>query len=138
VLEEASRVAKMEVEVNNSAHILKPGMFARVGVVLAQNESAQVVPSSALVTGHGSGGGAGVYVVESNSQPVARFVPVELGIVAPDKIEIVSPQLTAPVVTLGQHLLSDGSPIILPGSGNDAQPGNGPGRPKDGEGRPAK
>ncbi len=131
MLQEASRVAKMEVEVANAPHLLKPGMFARIGVALASKESAQVAPSAALVGAHGTNGGYGVFVIESQSPPIARFVPVEVGIVTPEKTEIISPRLEGPVVTLGHHLLSDGSPVILPGSGGQGGPGasgGGPGK----------
>ena len=129
VLQEASRVAKMEVEVNNSGLVLKPGMFARVGVVLAENDSALVVPSQALVTRHGLNEGAGVYLIDQMNGPVARFIPVETGIITPEFVEIRSPRLEGLVVTLGQHLLDDGSPVILPGKGGESK-----GSGKDGKG----
>ncbi len=134
VVEESSRVAQMEIEVDNPTHVLKPGMFARVSVVLEQHENAQVVPSAALVTTHGAQESHGVYVIASNSDPVARYIPVKLGITTPEKIEIVSPKIDGMVVTLGQHLLSDGSPVILP----EQNPGGGLGRESGGQNREAR
>ena len=55
----------------------------------------------------------GIFVVDSAGIH-ARYYPVRLGIVADEKTEILSPSLEGVVVTLGQHLLEDGSPIILP------------------------
>lgn len=149
MLQEAARVAQMEVEVANSSHTLKPGMFTRVRVVLARNESAQVVPAAALVSSHGENGGHGVYIVETNSEPSAKWMPVETGIVTPEKVEIVSPKLEGMVVTLGHHLLSDGSPVILPGDGDDGRKsgdtggnrgerGSRGGSPAGSEGRPGR
>ena len=112
MLQEASRVAKMEVEVMNDSLLLKPGMFTKVKVVLAQKDTAQVVSSRAVVS---RTGGSGIFIVP-DSVAVARYVPVQLGIVTPEKTEIVSPQISGLVVTLGQHLLEDGSPVILPKS----------------------
>lgn len=117
MLQEASRVAKMEVEVNNSDRKLKPGMFARVEVILAENDSAIVVPSQAMVTRHGTNESTGVYMIDQTNGLVARYVPIKTGIITSELIEIRSPQIDGLVVILGQHLLDDGSPVILPGEG---------------------
>jgi hypothetical protein len=50
----------------------------------------------------------------------ARFVPVTLGITDGDRVELLDPPLSGLVVTLGQHLLQDGSPILLPGATHGA------------------
>ncbi|PIS30700.1 MAG: efflux RND transporter periplasmic adaptor subunit [Candidatus Marinimicrobia bacterium CG08_land_8_20_14_0_20_45_22] len=110
MLQEASRVAQMEVEVANQTHELKPGMFARVEVITAEKANTQVVPSKALVT---SNGGVGIFVVPE-STTVARYYSVTTGIVTSEYTEIVAPILTGRVITLGQHLLEDGSLVILP------------------------
>lgn len=110
VLEEASRVAKMEVEVVNDSLLLKPGMFCKVTVVLAEKDQAQVVPTQAVVTRNGT---SGIFVVEPGKTVVA-FTPVELGLSTPDKTEIAAPEIDGLVVSLGQHLLEDGSEVILP------------------------
>ena len=110
MLQEASRVAKMEVEVANDSLFLKPGMFTKLSVVLAQKDSAQVVPTQAVVSRAGENG---VFVIP-DSAAVASYIPVQVGITSPEKTEILSPRLQGLVVTLGQHLLEDGSPVILP------------------------
>ena len=110
MLLEDSRVAQMEVEVRNDSLLLKPGMFARVRVMIASKNRAQIVPSRSIVTREGENG---VYLVSGN-ESVARYVPVRTGITTPDLTEIVSPVLEGAVVTLGQHLLEDGSPVLLP------------------------
>jgi len=48
------------------------------------------------------------------AESIVRFHEVVPGIVTSEKTEIVSPALSGRVVTLGQHLLADGSPVILP------------------------
>ena len=110
MLQEASRVAQMEVVVANDSLWLKPGMFCQVNVVLAEKGSAQVVPSQAVVNRNGVNG---IFAVE-NGESIAHFIPVRLGMSTPDKTEIVTPKIEGVVVTLGQHLLEDGSAVILP------------------------
>lgn len=117
-LEESSRVAQMEAEVANDSLYLKPGMFCTVTLALAQKDSAQVVPTQAVVTRNGS---TGVFLIP-DGEATANYVPVEAGIVSSDLTEIISPVLRGRVVTLGQHLLQDGSSVILPGAPG-AEPG---------------
>jgi RND family efflux transporter MFP subunit len=110
MMREASRMAEMEVEVDNEQHMLKPGMFARIEVVTAEKESAQLVPSTAVV----ERGGASVLFLIPDGETAVRYVRAETGIVTPDLTEIIEPTLRGRVVTLGQHLLDDGSPVMLP------------------------
>lgn len=127
MLREESRMAQIEVEVRNPGLLLKPGMFARIRVRIASRDAAQIVPGRAVVA---TAAGTGVFVVREG-ESVARFVPVETGIVAGDRIEIVFPALEGRVVTLGQHLLADGSPVLLPqGSPPAAGEAGGPARGK--------
>lgn len=112
LLQEASRVAQAEVEVINNLTKLKPGMFARVNVVTASHENTQIVPSQAVVSRDGA---MGIFTVDENGS-AACYVPVTVGIVTPQFTEILTPALTGRVITLGQHLLDDGSPVLLPKS----------------------
>lgn len=109
MLNEESRVAQLEVEVDNDSRLLKPGMFCRVNVVLAENDSAQVVPSKAVVR---RGESNGVFLVNQD-ESTAHYVPVEIGITTPEMTEVKSPPLEGLVVTLGQHLLEDGSSVVI-------------------------
>ena len=115
-LEKETRSAAMEVEADNAALLLKPGMFVRVGVVLAERPDAQLVPTAALVTRDGI---AGVFVVDGRGATVA-WVPVTPGIATPTLTEVVAPPLVGRVVTLGQHLLENGSRVTLAGGGKPA------------------
>lgn len=110
LLREESRMAEAEVEVNNDSLLLKPGMFARVIVVLATHEHAQLIPSRAVVNRDGQ---KGLFVVDSTGT-TARLVRITAGIVTPEFTEVITPQLRGMVVTLGHHLLADGSPVFLP------------------------
>lgn len=116
MMQEASRMAEMEVEVDNEAHMLKPGMFARIEVMTAAKDSTQLVPSTAVVERSGE---TGLFVIP-DGETVARYVRVTTGIITPDATEILEPSLRGRVVTLGQHLLDDGSPIMLPEESSSA------------------
>ena len=118
MLHEDSRVAQMEVEVRNDSLLLKPGMFARVLVMIASKARARIVPTRSIVS---RGGETGIFMVPEN-ESVARYVPVKTGITTPDLTEILSPALEGRAVTLGQHLLEDGSPVLLPKSSSGEAP----------------
>jgi len=109
LLKETSRQARVEIEIANPDALLKPGMFIRAHIEFARHEDATVVPVSALATRNGK---RGVFVADVEKKKV-RFVPVTLGIVNSESAEITDPVLSGLVVTLGQHLLEDGAPIII-------------------------
>jgi RND family efflux transporter MFP subunit len=114
VLQEASRVAKMEVEIDNRAHRLKPGMFTTITVMLQEKTGRQVIPTSAIVKKDGMDG---IFVVETDAASgahIARFKAIKPGIATDTETEILSPEIEGPVVILGQHLLDDGSMVLLP------------------------
>lgn len=109
MMQEASRMAEIEVEVYNMSHLLKPGMFARIEVITAEKENTQLVPSTAVV----ERGGETVIFVIPEDEFIVRYVRAKTGIVTPDLTEILEPKVNGRVVTLGQHLLEDGSPIVV-------------------------
>jgi len=110
LLEETSRVAQVEVEIENDDRILKPGMFARVDIRIAARDSTQIVPTQALARRSGD---TGVFLITAG-EPVAAYSTVEVGISTPDWTEILAPRLEGRIITLGQHLLEDGSPVLIP------------------------
>jgi len=110
LLKETSRQARVEIEVPNREQLLKPGMFIRAQIEFARNDNAIVIPVTALVKRDGQ---QGVFMADAQNMKV-RFVPVSLGIVNGDMAEVVKPSLSGLVVTLGHHLLEDGSTITLP------------------------
>jgi len=110
LLMEKAREARVEIEIPNQRMLLKPGMFVRVQMEFELHENATVIPQAAVVKRDGR---QGVFVVDRQEKK-ARFIPVTLGIVNEARAEILKPELTGEVVTLGQHLLEDGANIILP------------------------
>ncbi len=125
-LQESSRQAEVWIEVPNPDGALKPCMFVRVDLELARRENAVTIPASALVRNEDR---QGVFLVDAEAGK-ARFVPVTTGITDGDRVEVLEPQLSGRVVTLGQHLLQDGSSILLP----EAKP-VGTGRPREDAGK---
>ena len=110
LLEDGTRQAEVQLEIPNPGLKLKPGMFVRVQLEFASKENAFIVPRNAIVKRDGR---QGVFEIDT-AKAVARFIPVELGITAGNRIEITSPAITRPVATLGNHLLTDGVPVIVP------------------------
>ena len=115
LLKETSREARVEMAVPNKEGLLKPGMFVRVEIELTRKDGATIVPISALTKRNGN---QGVFLVDVAERKV-HFSPVTLGIVNKEWAEVLDPPLSGDVVTLGHHLLEEGSTIIL----TDRKPG---------------
>ncbi len=112
LLDQSSRQARIELELQNVDYSLKPGMFIKCRIIFDKHESALIAPSSAIVRRNNQ---EGLFSVDKENS-IARFVPIKAGFVENDKTEIVSPELAGEVVTLGHHLLEDGASIILEGA----------------------
>jgi len=110
LLKESSRQARVEIEVANPERLLAPGMFVRAELQFAAHAAATVVPVAALAR---RAGRSGVFLADTAAMTV-RFVPVTVGIVSGERMEIRAPRLAGSVVVLGQHLLEDGAAIVLP------------------------
>lgn len=113
VLRESSRQARVEVEVPNAEKLLRPGMFVRARMEFSRHEQTMLVPRTAVVKRDGK---PVVFLVNRSdaTKLSAQQVFVTLGIESGDVVEVVAPELAGEVVTLGHHLLTDGSPLILP------------------------
>lgn len=109
LLKITSREARVEIEIPNPKGLLKPGMFARVQIEFSRHENATVVPIDSLVKRNGQ---QGVFLADTR-QKKAFFTPITTGITNGKLAEIINPSLTGFVVSLGQHLLLNGSVIIV-------------------------
>lgn len=105
VFSEASRQARVEVTVANESMRLKPGMFARIVVVVDRVEGVTIVPAAALTRRDGM---AGVFVLNEDGESVA-WRPVRPGLENGGRLEVEGPGVTGQVVTLGQQLIEDDS-----------------------------
>ncbi len=110
LLLESSRQARVELEIPNTDLLLKPGMFIRARIEFAIVKNATLVPLEALVRRDGT---QGVFIIDKNNLK-ARFVPVTVGIVSDEQVEILKPEISGFVATLGNHLLEDGADVTLP------------------------
>lgn len=118
VFDPQTRTAQMEIEVPNPTGRLKPGMYARVSLRVAQKPDAIAVPRNAIVERPGE---RGVFVVDGQT---ARYRRVDVGIQAPDRVEIVAGVREGErVVTTGSAALRDGDRVVLPGAGGRAGQG---------------
>jgi RND family efflux transporter MFP subunit len=112
VLDPSTRTAPIEVEISNAQYRLKPGMYARVGIITESHPNALVVPTNAVVDVNGT---RGVYLSVNNA---AAFHPVKIGIEGNERTEILDGVAAGDrVVTTGAAGLRNGDPIILPGGG---------------------
>jgi RND family efflux transporter MFP subunit len=111
VLNQTSRQAEVRVSLPNPSGVLKPGMFVRVSIEYSNRQKALSVPVLALVK---RGDREGVFLLSEDKKTV-RFVPVRTGISDSGRTEILDPpDLSGQVVTLGHHLLQDGSEVFVP------------------------
>lgn len=121
VFRETSRQARVELRVHNSDELLKPGMFARVTLVLRVEQAETIVPLAALAR---RDNGQVVFALTADRHHV-RKVPVRVGITENQRVQVTpkaandDAQSAArelaghEVVTLGQQLLEDGAPVLV-------------------------
>lgn len=114
LLQEATRQARIEIEVPNEDGRLSPGFFVTLRIQVEEIPDAQVVPVDAISRFAGE---EGVYQVEEVSsdgeQPTAHFVPVTVGVTTEEHAQIIEPELEGRVVTLGQHRLGDSTALRI-------------------------
>ena len=110
VFRQESRQARVELAVDNPGEHLKPGMFIRVTIELAREEEATLVPEAALTSRSDTDG---VFVLSADGGSVV-WRPVTAGLREGDRVQISGEGLQGHVVTLGQQLLDDGSPVTIP------------------------
>jgi len=118
VLDPATRTATMEVEIVNSDNRLRPGMYARVLLLVEERKGTMLVPKGAVVDFEGKRG-----VWMTNEDNKARFVAVKLGIEDTTRLEILDGLKAGDsIVTEGAASVRNGDTLVLAG-----QPGGGPG-----------
>ncbi|HCY84770.1 MAG TPA: efflux RND transporter periplasmic adaptor subunit [Desulfobacteraceae bacterium] len=117
VFDEATRQARVELEVENPGYRLKPGMFARISVVLDRVADAVMVPEAALAKRNGR---QGIFLVRLSGDTVS-WQPVETGIRQGNFIQIKNTDISGQVVTLGHQMLKHGSRIRLTGQSAESR-----------------
>ena len=114
LIKETSREANIEIEIPNLQRLLRPGLFIHALIHFDTHTNSQLVPVTALVKRNNT---VGLFLVDLENKK-ANYIPVEVGITEKSQAEIIKPILQGYVVTLGQHLLEDGSSIMIPGEKN--------------------
>lgn len=113
VVDRESRTGEVELLVQNREQKLKPGMFARVRMVVARREKAILVPSHALI----SRDGKSYLFVHENGKAVKRNVA--LGISDGVKAEVLENLREGEeVIVAGLEKLKDNSPVNVMNKGN--------------------
>jgi RND family efflux transporter MFP subunit len=110
VFRQSTRQARIEMTIDNLQQRLKPGMFIRATVVLKRVPEATIVPEQALTIREDR---SGVFTVSEDGQSVV-WREVKVGIQEGDRVQVEGEGLSGRVVTLGQQLIKDGSPITIP------------------------
>ena len=110
VFRKSTRQARIEMTIDNPQHRLKPGMFIRATVVLAQVPEATIVPEQALTIRDDR---SGVFIVSDDGQSVV-WREVKVGIREGNHVQVEGRGLSGQVVTLGQQLVKNGSAITIP------------------------
>jgi len=106
----ATRTMPIEIDIANTDHALKPGMFANVSIIINRQGDALTVPTDAVLKDTEG------YYVMSAANGVAHRVGVTLGTEQESRTEILSGLGEADsVITTGQQFARDGGAItILP------------------------
>ena len=108
VLDPETRTAVVYIAVENPDGLLKPGMHARVRVVLDRHEQATAVPLASVVE---TPEGSTVFVLTDDGGRVSQ-VSVRLGLADRAMVEVLSGvDPSDRVVTLGSHLVRDGQVV---------------------------
>jgi membrane fusion protein (multidrug efflux system) len=107
-VEEASRTVLLRARVPNPGARLKPGMFARVALVLETRENALIIPEQAVVP---QGKERFVYRLADGKAVMER---IELGLRRPGEVEV-RKGLSAgqAIIVDGQLRLRDGAPVTV-------------------------
>ena len=109
-IDESTHTFSVQLKVPNAKQVLRPGMFARVGMQLDKIETI-TVPYQAVLKLQGSN----ERYVFLNNKGIAKRVSVKLGDRFDDQVEIISPEIKQgdELVVLGQARLNEGSKLNI-------------------------
>lgn len=104
----ATRTMAVEIDIANREHILKPGMFANVTLVVGQRKGALMVPTVALLKDD-----QGYYLYTAVAD-TARRIRAPIGTEQGGRTEILSGLDTSKaVITTGQQFVMDRGPVTI-------------------------
>jgi len=99
----------VELLIGNTQQRLKPGMFIRATAELMHVPDATIVPVDAITR---RGDQPGVFVVDDSGNAVG-WKTVTVGIREGARVQVEGLEAGGRVVTLGQQLIDEGSPITI-------------------------
>ena len=104
----SARNFTIKIEIPNLEHLLKPGMFTTVDVVISEATNRVAVPADALVSENGS---TFVYIINGET---ARKVPVVQGITSGTWVEVSGEISESDIVVIeGHNKLQNGSKVVV-------------------------
>ena len=107
-LDLTTRSSEVEIMADNAGNLLKPGMFARVKIILGVHENAKVVPKNALEQSMEK------YYVYLVTEGKAYRKEVRPGLVFEEEVEILSGvESGGQVITIGWHNVNDGGDVEI-------------------------
>lgn len=117
VVDSQTRSFKVKSQVDNSQHLLNPGMFGRLKVTVDVRENAVCAPWSSIIQTEKE---TYIFLIEDDK---AKKVPVTLGKVESSWAEIVSPALKAgsEVILEGKFMVKDGGQVRRAGGKPEAE-----------------
>ena len=103
VIDPMTRTLEVKAVVNNARKLLKPGMTARVKIILSEKNNALVIPAEALL-------GSYVFVVKDST---AERRDVVVGLIGDNEVEIIQGIAEGErIVVVGQERLAGGEKVI--------------------------
>jgi len=101
-----TRTMAIEIDIPNRGHILKPGMFANVTLVVEEHHNAVTVPTIALLKDDQG------YFLYTVTRDTASQVRVDLGWEQGERTEITSGlDDSQSIIVAGQQFVRDGGPV---------------------------
>jgi multidrug efflux pump subunit AcrA (membrane-fusion protein) len=101
-----SRTADVEIQVNNNDHRLKPGMFARVNLVVQRRDGVLLLAKDSLLR---ESGPARVFVHDKGKASIRE---VRLGLEGEQYVEVLTGLREGDeIIVAGQYELADGMPV---------------------------
>ena len=108
VIDQSTRTFKVEIMIPNAKEILRPGMFARIEIML-KNDKALVVPAISILKQEGTNN----RYVFINSNDVAKQINVKIGKQYNENIELISDEIKEgmSLIVEGQANLKNGDSL---------------------------
>ncbi len=109
VLNTETRMANLEIKIENKDKSLKPGMYCTIRIYAEEKSNVPLIPNNVIVKVNDV---SGVYSVDEKEMK-AIFVPVKLGIISEKYSELLSPVINNKIITFGQFQIKKGSSVKI-------------------------